>query len=49
MQTVIDDLRAWLHAPFSQGMDWLTLFLTIGLVLIIVGFWTRILSHLDIE
>ncbi len=49
MQTIMDVLRAWLHAPFRSDMDWLSLFLAIGLVLILAGFWARILSHLDIE
>ncbi len=49
MQQVVDDLKAWLHAPFSANMDWLTLFLSVGLVLIIALFWMRVLSHLDIE
>lgn len=47
--TVVDDLRAWLHQPFRSNMDAFSLFLAIGLVLILAGFWVRILSHVDIN
>lgn len=46
MQTVIDDVKKWLGRPFTGEMDWLQLFLAIGLVLVMVGLWTRILAHL---
>jgi hypothetical protein len=37
----------WLAAPFRQEMDWLHVVLLVGLVLVAVLFWTRILSNLD--
>lgn len=46
-QTAIDDIRATFKRPFRPDMDFLSLFLSIGLVIVIIGLWTRILAHLQ--
>lgn len=45
-QTVVQDLSDFLHAPFRQNMDIFSLFLAIGLVMVLIVLWTRILAHL---
>ena len=43
MQLIIDDFRNWLHRPFRSDMDWLSLFLAVGLVLVIAAFWSTLI------
>ncbi len=45
--TAWGDVKSWLHRPFSGDMDWLQLFLAVGLVIVMVGLWSQILGHLQ--
>lgn len=45
--TIAADFKNTLAAPFRGNMDLFTLFLSVGLVVIAVLLWTRILSHLS--
>lgn len=45
-QTVVDDFHKFMHAPFRADMDVFSLFLAIGLVLMLIVLWSRIVSHL---
>lgn len=43
---IVQDLSDFLHSPFRQDMDIFSLFLAIGLVMVLIVLWTRILAHL---
>lgn len=45
MQAVFDATKAWIRQPFTSQMDLVHWFLIVGLILVSVGIWTRILSH----
>jgi len=47
MNTIVADFKAWFNRPFRGDMDWLSLFLAIGLVIVMAALWTKILSHLS--
>lgn len=47
MELVWNDVKSWLHRPFGGEMDWLQLFLALGLVIVMAGLWLRILAHLQ--
>jgi hypothetical protein len=47
--SVLTDLNAFLHAPFRSNMDLFSVFLAVGLVLILIFLWSRILAHLGVE
>ena len=44
--TALQDLKDFLHMPFRANMDIFSLFLAIGLVLVLIGLWSRVLSHI---
>lgn len=37
----------WIHAPFVGSASPLNLFLAVGLVMVFIILWTRILGHLS--
>lgn len=37
----------WFLAPFKQPMDVVQVFLAVGLVIIAVIFWSRIIAHIS--
>lgn len=41
-----NDLKELLSSPFRANMDLFAVFLAVGLVMIIVVLWTRILAHI---
>jgi len=43
---LVSRLQKWAAHPFTNDMDLLSVFLTTGLVVIVVFFWTRILGDL---
>jgi hypothetical protein len=47
MNAMVADFRQWLHRPFRSDMDWLSLFLAIGLVIVMAALWSKILAHLS--
>lgn len=44
---VVNAIRNWAHAPFTQQMDIVQVFLLVGLILIASVLWGRILAHLS--
>lgn len=40
--------KAWLHAPFTQNMDLLQLFLLTGLILIFVVLWGPFINRIRV-
>jgi hypothetical protein len=47
MNTAVQDLKDFLHSPFRGNMDIFSVFLAIGLVIVCILLWTRILSHIE--
>ena len=45
-QTFMDDVRAWVHRPFRADMDFISLFLAVGTVIVFAGLWTIILAKI---
>jgi len=45
MWPVIDATKAWIRQPFSSTMDLGGWFLIVGVILVSVVLWTRVLAH----
>lgn len=43
---LVTRLQTWVAHPFTSDMDLFSVFLTTGLVVIIVFFWTRVLGDI---
>lgn len=46
MGNIASDFSNFLTAPFRSNMDIFSVFLAVGLVLIFILLWSRVLSHL---
>jgi hypothetical protein len=42
----MDLVKEWLNEPFKSQMDTLHWFMFLGLLLILLGLWHRVLQHL---
>jgi hypothetical protein len=47
MGSILTDFHAFLTHPFRANMDLFSVFLAVGLVLVIIMLWSRILAHLS--
>lgn len=48
-QNLITSLKGFLQAPFQQQMDATQIFLLIGLVMVAIVLWTRVLHFIEHE
>jgi hypothetical protein len=42
-------IQSWASAPFTSKMDLTQWFLFVGLLIVLVVLWTRILAHIPME
>jgi hypothetical protein len=47
MGSMLSDFHAFLTAPFRANMDIFSVFLAVGLVIVAIVLWSRILAHLS--
>jgi hypothetical protein len=48
MGTILTDLHNFLATPFRGGMDIFSVALAVGLVLVLVVLWSRVIAHLGV-
>lgn len=47
LQTAVGAFTRWFNAPFAEPFDVVDLFLAVGLVMVMIVVWGRILSHME--
>jgi hypothetical protein len=46
--TMLQDLTNFIHTPFRSNMDLFSVALAVGLVLVLVILWSRVIAHLGV-
>jgi len=45
--TLLTDLQSFIATPFRPGMDIFSVFLGVGLVIVAIILWSRVLAHVS--
>lgn len=40
-------IQSWVTRPFTTPLDTVQIFLLVGIVLVILAFWSRVIAHLQ--